>query len=175
MKANSSDIIEYTILYNKYKKNLYNYAVKMLNDKMLAEDIVQNVFLKLYERFNEIRNRNSIIYWLFTTARNEIFTVYRSKKSHVDKYNVEDSDEIEIISNESLENLFEEKELKDLIMKELSKMAPEQSEAYILKEFSQLSYKEIAIIMNIDENLVKSRLFKTRQKLIKILSKILTE
>ena len=65
------------------------------------------------------------------------------------------------------------KELKDLVIAELNKMDIGQREAYMLKEYGGLSYKEISAVMGIDENLVKSRLYKTRQKLINRFAKIL--
>jgi RNA polymerase sigma-70 factor (ECF subfamily) len=57
-------------------------------------------------------------------------------------------------------------------MNELELLPQEQKEVYLLREYSGLSYKEIADIQQIDEELVKSRLFKTRQKLIKKVSKL---
>jgi len=175
MNNNTKDIIDFTFLYNKHKRNLYNYVLRMLNDKMQAEDIVQNVFLKLFEKFNEIRDKNSIIFWLFTTARNEIFTIFRNKKTHVDKYNVYDTDQIDILNDERLEVLYEKKELKEMVLEEIKKLTNEHREVYVLKEYSQMSYKEIAELLKLDEDLVKSRLFKARQKLIQLVSKAIIE
>ena len=62
--------------------------------------------------------------------------------------------------------------MNELIMTELDKMTYDQSEVFLLKEYGNLSYKEIAEVMSIDVELVKSRLFKVRQKLINKLSKI---
>jgi len=138
---------------------------------MSAEDIVQNVFLKLYENLPGIQKKESINYWLFHTAKNEVYTYLRKKKSNVDQFNVDDTDEIEIKSDFDFRILIELKETKEIIMNELNKMPFEQKEVFILKEYGGLSYKEIASVMEIDENLVKSRLFKTRQKLINCLAK----
>ena len=140
---------------------------------MLAEDIVQNVFLKLYENLDLINNKDNISYWLFITARNEIYGYFRSKKSRVDQFNVYDAEEIEIEITDKLEEIFELREMKEIILKELNNIPVEQREPFIMKEFSGLSYKEIASIMNIDKNTVKSRLYKTRQKLIQRISKII--
>ncbi len=134
---------------------------------MVCEDIVQNVFLKFFENMNTIRNKNSINYWLFTTARNEIYMFFRKKKIRIDQYGAEESDEIDIVQELDLRYEYEKKELKELILAELDTMAFEQREVFLLKEYAGLNYKEIASVMNIDENLVKSRLFKTRQKLIR--------
>ena len=83
-----------------------------------------------------------------------------------------DADDVDIDSSVKLDEDFELKEMNQLIMKELIKIPIEQREVFLLKEYSGLSYKEIACMMSIDEDLVKSRLYKTRQKLISRLSKI---
>ncbi|OGU59210.1 MAG: hypothetical protein A2V66_11325 [Ignavibacteria bacterium RBG_13_36_8] len=145
----------------------------MVSDRMVCDDIIQDVFMKLFNNIDKIRNKDSILYWLFRTTRNEIYSFYRSKSIKVDRFNVADTDEIEINSNENVEIECEQKELKDMLLVELDKLPHEQKEVYLLKEYGGLSYKEISAVMNIDENLVKSRLYKTRQKLINKFSKIL--
>ena len=172
MKKTPKKIIEFTITYNKYKLRIYNYVLKMVSDKMLCEDIVQNIFLKLFENMDLIKNKNSISYWLFKTARNDVYSFYRSKKVRSDQFNVLDSDELDRSSSENLEADYERRELKSIVLKELDNLPDDQKEIYLLKEYGGLSYKEIAGIMEIDENLVKSRLYKTRQKLISLIRKV---
>ncbi len=172
MKETPKKIIEFTITYNKYKLRIYNYVLKMVSDKMLCEDIVQNIFLKLFENMDLIKNKNSISYWLFKTARNDVYSFYRSKKVKADQFNVLDADELIKPSSENLEVEFEKRELKNLILHELNNLPDDQKEVYLLKEYGGLSYKEIAGIMEIEESLVKSRLYKTRQKLISLLRKV---
>jgi RNA polymerase sigma-70 factor (ECF subfamily) len=141
----------------------------MVNDKMLTEDILQNVFIKLYENLENIREKEFLATWVYTTARNEVFDYLRKKRRKPeDKIN----EEYEVTSEGDLVMEYENLELKKIIMNELELMPQEQREVYLLKEYSGLSYKEIAAIQNIDEELVKSRLFKTRQKLIKRISKL---
>jgi len=144
----------------------------MLGDKMMCEDIIQNVFEKFFENMSRIRNNERVDVWLFKTTRNEIYTVYRNKKIHVDQFGVLDADEIDNDSSVKLDEEFELKEMSEFVMKELDKISIEQRDVFLLKEYSGFSYKEIAGMMNIDEDLVKSRLYKTRQKLIHRLSKV---
>ncbi len=145
----------------------------MIKDEMVCEDIVQNVFLKFYENLNKIENKNSYEFWLFKTARNEVYYFFRKKKVKVDQFFVEDTDELEIESNQNLNEEIELKEVKDILKTKLDELPFDQKEIFVLKEYGKLSYKEISRIMEIDEELVKSRLYKTRQKLIKTMSKIL--
>lgn len=170
MKDDRENIIEFTILFNRYKKKIYNYVLRVTSDLMLAEDVVQNVFLKLYENLDRIRNKESVNFWLITTARNEIYSHFRSaKRKAVDKS--EDIDDVEVESPVNLEYEFDMRELKKLILKELDTLPDEQKEVFVLKEYTGMNYKEIAEVLSIDMELVKSRLYKTRQKLMKRLSK----
>ena len=142
----------------------------MTSDIMLVEDMVQNVFLKLYENLDTIRNKESINFWLITTARNELYSHFRKAKRKSENRR-EDIDEIDAEEPVSLEYEFDMRELKNMIMKELDTLPDEQKEVFVLKEYTGLSYKEIADLMSTDVELVKSRLYKTRQKLMKRLSK----
>lgn len=148
----------------------------MLADSNICEDVVQNAFIKLYENFETVRNKNSIIFWLLKTVRNEIYQHYRKRNIHVDRFNVQDADEIEISSGDgSIAEELENRELKEIIMAALDEFPIAQKDIFLLKEYGGLSYKEIAEMLDITEKLVKDRLYKARQKLIKIVSKKLAE
>ena len=144
----------------------------MLNDQMQADDTVQDVFIKLFEKLDNIHNKQSIQYWLFRTARNEILGLFRNqanKKLYTDSVDIED---IQIGSDSALTEEIENKELSKLILIELNQMNTDFKEVFVLREYSGLSYKEIAVLLAIDEELVKSRLFKARQKLANRISKL---
>ena len=144
----------------------------MLKDKMRADDIVQDVFIKLFENLNNIHNKQSIQFWLFKTARNEMMSFLRNTKNKKFITEAVDIENFEIENKISLADEIENTELKKLILNELEVMNEDFSEVFILKEYSGLSYKEIASLLEIDEDLVKSRLYKARQKLINKISKL---
>ena len=173
MTDDTDHIVEFTLLFNRFKKKLYNYVLKMTEDVMLTEDIVQDIFLKLYQNINNIRSKENISYWLFTTARNEVYGYYRRKRIRTDQYNVEDADEVEIVSEDDIEYEVEKKEVKELMINELNKLPVEQREVFILKEYSGLKYSEIGDVLGIDVMLVKSRLNKVRTKLVNKISKLI--
>jgi len=169
LKTETDKIIQFTLLYNRYKKRLYNFLLKLSNDSMTAEDITQSVFLKLYENFENLNKKESVNYWIFRTARNEYYNYYRREKR---KNEISD----DLITNQKdefeLESYIELKEMKKIVLLELNKMEIEQKEVYLLKEYGGLSYKEISETLEIEINLVKSRLYKVRQKLINKISKL---
>jgi RNA polymerase sigma-70 factor (ECF subfamily) len=145
----------------------------MLHDKMRADDIVQDVFIKLFENLNSIYNKQSVQFWLFKTARNEVMTFFRNTKNKKLITNVVDLEEVDVVTPYSLADEIENRELNKLILNELDFMNEDFREVFILREYSGLSYKEIASLLEIDEELVKSRLYKARQKLINKISRVL--
>ena len=145
----------------------------MTSDRMTAEDISQNVFLKLFENFDKINDRSKIDIWVFKVAKFEVFNFYRGKSIKVDQFGVEDTDDIELGSEVDLLEVIELKDLKEKLNAELENIAFEQKEVFTLKEFGGLSYEEISSVLEIDENLVRSRLHSARKKLILRLSKAL--
>ncbi len=78
-------IIDFTLVYNRFKKPLFNYACKIVKSEMFAEDIAHNVFIKLYDNLDRIRDAGRIEVWIFTTARNEIFSHFRKKKNRIEE------------------------------------------------------------------------------------------
>jgi len=133
---------------------------------------VQNVFIKLFENLGNIYNKQSIQFWLFKTTRNEILTLFRNRGIKQLYTNAVDLEEIEIESSQSVSDEIENKELNKLILNELNNMNEDFREVFVLREYSGLSYKEVASLLEIDEDLVKSRLYKARQKLVNKISKL---
>ena len=168
-----ADIVEFTLIYNEHKVHIFHFVRKMINNEMAAEDITQSVFMKFFENMPDIRDKNSHEFWLFKTARNEIYNFYRSKKAANKVYEYVDAEPVEIPAEEGIEDRFDSIEMHNLIIKELNSFPVEQREPYLLKEYSGLTYKEISELLGFDEDLVRSRLFKVRRKLIERISKIM--
>ena len=168
MGSGFSNVIDFTLIYNKHKKQLYNYVCKMAGERNSAEDIIQNVFMKLYENLENIRKTQSVVSWLFITARNEVYGGWRKKEIKKEIYFEEDK---EYKSGDDLALDLEGVELREIIKTEINNLSTDLKEAFILREYSGLSYKEISDILKVEESQVKGRLFRARQKLIDRVSK----
>jgi len=136
----------------------------MVNDQELIEDTLQYTFMKFYENIDSIHNFDSVKFWLIKTARNEVYSHWRNKHNTVVSI---DEDENSIASFQDIQKDLEQREFLEMMNHELEKINPEQREIFVLREYTGLSYKEIASLTGIDTELVKSRLFKIRQRLIK--------
>jgi len=163
---NKTDSTDFLLAYAKLKQPVYNYVLKMIRDKQQSEDIVQNTFLKLFSNMHLIRQKESIPQWVFRSARNDIYQYFRTKRTHVDSFNVANVDEIHEASPENPESQYELLNIKEVVNQELDKLPVEQKDVFLLREYNCLSYREIAELLDTEEELVKSRLYKARTKLI---------
>ncbi len=164
----SQKFIAFSKIYTNHKKPVYHYALKMVQSSMTAEDIVQNVFLKLFEKIDSVKNLDSIRFWLLKTARNEVYGYFRKMKIRKEE-TLEENEEL--LTDSNLGNEIEEKETQEIVRNEIDLLPAELREIFVLREYSGLSYEEIGQMLGLSNEIIKSRLFSIRQKLIKNVSK----
>jgi RNA polymerase sigma-70 factor, ECF subfamily len=158
------DSFAFIALYNKYKLPLFTFCLKMVNNHDQASDIVQEIFIKVYEKYNKINNPDSFKSWIFTIARNDCYSALRKNKKLTNISSAE-----EIIGQEQPGNEYEKKENIAILTDSLNKLKYEDREIIVMKEYLNYSYQEISEILNLSNGAVKSRLFKARQRLYDIL------
>jgi len=164
----SNNLLFFSQLYHEHKKAVYHYVLKMTGLQMAAEDIVQNVFMRLFEKFGTIKQPDRIRYWLISAARNEVYDFFRKEKLRKED-SLEENQELQ--SEHSVESEFAELEMKQVVLREMELLPIDQKELFVLREYSGLSYEEIAQATGTSKELVKSRLFTIRQKLIRNIAK----
>lgn len=164
-ELNKGSAEAFHILYEKYQTKIYRFCFRMLNEVELAEDAFQETFIKIYEHRKEFRGENFSA-WAFRIARNTCLNILRAKKEFL-SFNDELYEPI-IYQNEDVA-------LNDFIKSAISKLPVPLREALILREYEDLSYQEIANILNIDLSLAKIRVHRSRFILRKILEPLKKE
>ncbi|WP_066759702.1 RNA polymerase sigma factor [Crocinitomix algicola] len=149
---------EYNIAVKEYSGRLYGYALKYLKNTEDADDIVQDVFEKLW------KNRKKVIAekakaWLFTCAHNALINLIK-KNSRI-KYQ-EDT-----VSQDTSDCHSRDFEMKEVIEKSLALLPPIQKSIILLRDLEGYNYKEIGEILNLTEAQVKVYLFRARNKVKK--------
>jgi len=153
-------------IFKKEKGNLFNFIRKNVLSKEDAEDILNDVFLRLIENIPEIEIVENLTSWLFTVARNRITDKYRKKKPDLfsdieivksdedDSLNLSDilPDKRILPDNETIYN-----ELWDVVEETLDELPEEQKEIFVLNEFEGYSYKEISLMLDVPVNTLLSR------------------
>lgn len=158
IKQNQQDFI---LLYDRYYKRILNYIYRMSSDIDLAQDITAQTFLIVLnslEKFKPKRD-NSFAAWIYKIARNEFF----KSQSHSHRVTLSMSSELlQYYSHSPAEEIerFEQEYDQALIYKEvlneLNKLSPESKQVIQLKLMEGLTFKEISIITNTNENTLKS-------------------
>lgn len=148
-------------LYNRYCKNLLMYFTKMLNyNKTLAEDALQDLFLKVAETPEKFDSSRSFKTWIYTIASNYCKNFYRHNSIVNNK-----TEEIKYLNAEINENEFikhasklDARELNKAINNSLNELSVEKKEAFILKYQEEKTLEEISLIQECSVGTVKSRL-----------------
>lgn len=144
------------------------FCIRVLNDEQMAEDAVQNVFIKLQTEHASIRKIESVKSWIFTVARNEAFGELRRKKGEI-------LNEEFVWQGDLPDDVLSKKDRSEIITSALNMLHPTYREVMILREYEQLSYAEIAQITGASLQTVKTRLFKARKALLEKLTPYLHE
>ena len=153
------DIDAFDKIYKKYSNRLYLFVFGILKSQKDAEDIIQEVFIKVWDKRGKINEYMSFQSFLFTIAHNTTISLIRKKIKETDFVSQIKSIQIseEKASNETE---IEYKELKERLENTVSKLPQRQQQVYSLSRNEELSYKEIAKKLNISVNTVENHMVK---------------
>lgn len=143
-------------IYHTYWQKLFLYVVKVIRDKDAAEDIVQEIFVSLWQRRMEISNQSTLSGYLFTAARFKGINFIQDqlkKGKHVERL-IDHFTSRQDTLNESIEA----KELNTLIDHELEKLPSKMREVFVLSRKENLSHKEISEKLQISDKTVKKQI-----------------
>lgn len=165
MTDTSDDKALLSELMTAYGKDVWNYAYSLTRKWDLADDVTQEVFIKVFRNMHSFRRDASVKTWLLTITRNTVIDHKRS--AFIRKVTLTDFFESKETSRSSEQEAMESWELSDLWQMVLS-LPEKYREVIILFAHHQLSMKEMADLLQVTEGTVKSRLFHARKKLSKM-------
>lgn len=157
------------MLVNAYSKRVFNLAYQFAGSYQEAEDLTQDIFLKLYHALPKYDFEKSFSAWLLTLARNHLIDAYRRTKC--EKSSRDDFEEHLLAAGRAADpevGLDAEADRK-LVWKCLNRLPAETRLAVILRDIQDKSYEEIARILSLPIGTVKSRINRGRLELAKIL------
>jgi len=159
---------EFTALYYKYKNTIFSYVYYLAGDLHVAEEICQDVFLKVYLNITKFEGRSSFKTWIYKIAKNTYLDYVRSQKKEVGLDNLENFAKGLVDQNMGPEDSAVNKERKELITKTLEKMGEKYRTLLILRDIQNLSYQEISDITEMELNTVKVGIYRARREFRKI-------
>ena len=153
------------VLFDRYHENVYNYLMKVNKNRMLAEDLTQNVFEKVIKYRSSFNGQKSFKAWLFTIVRNTNIDHHRKRK-----YSSLDDSYLQVESLEkNAQQQLEIKENSARLLEAMDRLPPEEKEILILSKFERLKYGEISTILGLSESALKVKAHRSIKKLRNIL------
>ncbi len=166
-------------LIERYQHRVYNTTLRMLGNREDALDTAQECFIKVYKNIKKFKGDSSFSTWLFRITTNACRDELRKRKRRLPVYTDINSDDenntIQNISNGSNEpeKITISRDINESIQELVNQLPEDQKLVFILREFQDLSYQEIAEILDISMGSVKSRLSRARRSLRQDLNKII--
>ncbi len=154
----AGDQTSYKSLFDRYYQWLCNYLYKLSNDSSLAEDLVQNVFLKIWEKRDSLQINTSLKNYLFKSCHNEFLMHLRKQKKEYDTLDVIKMEVLLEMNSEEAENELEQKWVD--LEKSIDKLPKKCKEVFKLSRFDQKKHKEIASILGISTKTVEVHISK---------------
>lgn len=142
----------FTEIYNRYFGLLLVFVHNRLRDEDSAKDVVQEVFVTIWDKRETMTTPDSLAAYLYTSVRNRMLSFIEkndTQKRHVKLVEVFDRD------NVMTDHLIREKQLADLIEKEVDMLPKRMREVFIMSRKANMSYKEISEKLNLNHNSVK--------------------
>ena len=163
------DANSYGILVQRYQSLVYTVVYRMVKNKEEAEEIAQDTFVKAYKSLVNYRGESKFSTWLYTIAYRKSLDAIKVKKRFVSTELIEEISEGEIgMVNDAL-NYLQTKERKKIIADSILKLPEEEAAIVTLYYFEEKSVKEIKEIVDLTEENIKIKLYRSRKKLYSIL------
>jgi RNA polymerase sigma-70 factor (ECF subfamily) len=146
--------------YEQYSDGVFAYCLRILADRQLAEDVVQDTFLKVRHYAASLQQDDSFRSWIFRIARNEVLMQLRETRRNSELVTESPWE------TETPHEQFISAERTEIVNRSLDYLKREYREVLVLRIYENLSYAEIASITGTTESSVKSRIFRARKAMM---------
>lgn len=159
-KAQRGDERAFAIIVRTYETPVYNYVLRLTNgDRVLAEDLTQEVFLRVFQGLPRFSLRCKFTTWLFQVTKNRVLDELRARERRpLTPVNLDDAPPLEV-----LDAPLERVEAIDALWRSIEQLPVDLKMALLLRDVVGLSYNEIADSLEVTLATVKWRIFKARE------------
>src|ERR1700674_5392051 len=172
-RVQARDETAFREIVERYQSKVFSIIFGILRNHNDAEDIAQQVFAKIYFSIKNFDFRSSLLTWIYKITVNEGYDYLRKKRVrklvYESDFSQEDAQRMEASEPAVDASVPADTRLaqRDLILKLLSKVSEEERSLILLKEVEGHSVEELAGMTGLNENTIKVKLFRTRQKLLR--------
>ena len=155
-------------IYSLHSSSVYAYCLRVMGDADKASDVFQDTFMRFYQSAERHESLDNVKGYLLTISRN----LCLNEKKRAASQNLPFDEEL---YNPGMSKQAERDEMMDLIQTALDLLPHDQKEAFVLREYQGLSYKEMTVVLGIKLETAKVRVFRARQKIKEILQPYMKE
>jgi len=162
-RVSADDEQAFTMFVNRYKNRLYNFIYRIIPEREVAEDILQETFLRVYNQRKNYSPDYALSTWVYTIALNLVRSELRKRKlrKFMSLDFLKEETDVELPDNTNPEPGL----LKPILEKAIKQLPEEYRLAFVLCDIERLPYSEIAEIMRVPVGTVKSRINRARSML----------
>ncbi|MDQ0360767.1 RNA polymerase sigma factor [Breznakia pachnodae] len=157
-------------IYEFYKNSIYLFSISLLKNQADAEEVVQDTFIKVYQKIHTLKELKTFHAWLFTITYNTAMKLYHKKKYQLTLEDESFLDTLVTVKDDQKKD-YNNQEVIDVIKEELGKLPNKFVIVGELRFFDDLTTREIAGILEIPEGTVKNRLNRVRTSIKPSLAK----
>jgi RNA polymerase sigma-70 factor (ECF subfamily) len=170
-RVKAHDELAFREMVEQYQAKVFSIIYGILRNRNDAEDIAQQVFAKVYFSIGSFDSRSSLLTWVHKITVNECYDYLRKKRVrklvYESDFSAEDAEYVDAAeSAPDLVPLEHQLAERDLVVKLLANVSEEARSLMLLKEVEGHSVEELAAMTGLNENTIKIKLFRTRQKLL---------
>ena len=158
-KAQRGDERAFNLIVRTYEGPVFNYVLRLVGDRSLAEDLTQEVFLRVFQGLSKFSLRSKFTTWLFQVTKNRVLDELRAKERRPRLTVCLD----DIAPLEVVDAPFERVETMDAVWRSVGELNVDLKMALLLRDVVGLSYTEIADALEITLATVKWRIFRARE------------
>jgi len=178
----SGDAAAWEEIVQRYHRRIYNICYRFAGSNNHADDLTQEVFIKMYRTLNSYdMDRGAFMTWVTTVTRNLLVDHFRKTRQErmTDSLDTTSSDHEDAMAlgeripdrGPAPDSRVQTREAKEAVHQALQKLSPELREAVILRDLQDMDYREIATALKVPEGTVKSRINRGRAELARLLQR----
>ncbi len=160
------DRLAMQVLYGRHHARVFRFGLRLVRNEQVAEDLIGEVFLDVWRQAGTFEGRSAVSTWLLAITRYKALSALRRRKDEA--LDEEAANAIEDTSDDP-EVTAQKKDTGEVLRKCLLALSPEHREIFDLVYYHEKSVDEVAEIVGIPGNTVKTRLFYARRKLAELL------
>jgi RNA polymerase sigma-70 factor (ECF subfamily) len=162
----TGDRLAMQVLFARHHVRVFRFVLRLVRDESVAEDLISEVFLDVWRQAGRFEGRSQVSTWLLAIARFKALSALRRRSD--EELDDETAEAIEDPSDDP-EVVLDKKDKSAAIRKCLEKLSAEHREIIDLVYYHEKSVEEVAKIVGIPENTVKTRMFYARKRLAELL------